>query len=173
MCVPCLPTILDWTMSIITINVCAYEPDGCVNQGVTEGLRVIAILTIVVHVLEITIQCFVKDGEAFNYNPPTFNPKSFWTAVSFTIIHLIKFIVVCAAIIPNVKPSVVDDELNNLHNCSNDVTFFGPVYAFITFMLILYRTGLHYCHMTYGAAIAAEGPKRSTITCCCSCCTCC
>ena len=170
MCVPCLPTILDWTMSIITIIVCAYKPDGCVNQGVTEGFRLIAILTMVVHVIEITIQCFVKDGEV---GDKTFNPKSFWTAVIFTIIHLIKFIVVCAAMIPKVKPSVVDDELNNPHSCGNDITVFGPMYAFIAFMLILYRTGLHICHITYGAAIAAEGPKRSTITCCCSCCTCC
>ena len=83
MCVPCLPTILDWTMSIITIIVCAYEPDGCVNQGVTQGIRVIAILTIVVHVLEITIQCFVKDGEAFNYNPPNFQPQKFLDCCQF------------------------------------------------------------------------------------------
>ena len=71
-------------MSIITIIVCAYEPDGCVNQGVTENIRLIAILTMVVHVIEIIIQCFVKVGEV---RDKTFNPKSFWTAVIFTIIH--------------------------------------------------------------------------------------
>ena len=147
-------------MSIITIIVCAYEPDGCVNQGVTENIRLIAILTMVVHVIEIIIQCFVKVGEV---GDKTFNPKSFWTAVIFTIIHLIKFIVVCAAIIPRAKPSVVDDQLNDPHSCSNDVTVFGPMYAFITFMLILYRTGLHYCRINYGAVIAVEGPKRLNI----------
>ena len=145
MCLPCMPTILDWTMSIITIFVCAGEPDGCVNQGVTGEIRLIAILTFVAHVLEIIIQCFVRVDVSFESGDKTFNPKSFWTAVIFTIIHLIKFIVVCAAIIPKVKPSVIDDELNNPHSCSYDVTVFGPMYAFITLMLILYRSGLHYC----------------------------
>ena len=170
MCIPCLPTVLDWIMSIITIFVCVHEPNGCVNQGVTRGILLIAMLTLVAHALEIIIQWFVKVGE---HGDKTFKLKSLRTAVIFTIIHLIKFIVVCAAMIPKVKPSVVDDELNNPHSCGHDITVFGPMYAFITFMLILYRTGLHICHITYGAAIAAEGPKRSTITCCCKCCTCC
>ena len=148
MCVPCVPTFLDLMMSIITGLVCAYEPDGCVNQAVSEGIELIAILTIVTHVLEILIQWKVKVGETGN---KIFNPLSFWTAVIFTIIHLIKFIVVCAAIIPKVKPSIVDDITKAPHSCRIDFTVFGPMYAFIIFMFILYRAGLHYCHIKNGA----------------------
>ena len=147
MCIPCLPTVLDWIMSIITIFVCVHEPDGCVNQGVTRGILLIAILTLVAHALEIIIQWFVKVDEN---GDKTFKLKSLRTAVIFTIIHLIKLIVICGAIIPKVKPSVVDYELKDPHSCSYDANVFGPMYAFITFMFIIVRAGLHYCHITNG-----------------------
>ena len=100
---------LDLAMAIATTI--TYWGDDWANGGnhvAGYNIYVISIIMIVVHILEILIQCCVKD--TYQVNPFYDNPKSFYTGFIFTILYLLRFGVLIGTSFPNIYMDAPEDE---------------------------------------------------------------
>ena len=100
-----------WELALAIVITICYGVGDWVNGGnhvAGYNIYVISIIMIVVHVLEILIQCCVKD--TYQVNPFYDNPKSFYTGFIFTILYLLRFGVLIGTSFPNIYMDAPEDE---------------------------------------------------------------
>ena len=142
MCIHIIASVIDIAISfivgVITLNI--IKPSfNCINRDVMVNLSVIAVVgSMGVHGLDMLIQCCVKrNGD--NTEDNQFNPKSVWAGIFCTFLHLVKLIVICAVILPNLKYPQ--------ETCDNTIIFFSILFVLVTFFVIVLRAIAHIKHV--------------------------
>ena len=142
MCIHMIASVIDIAISfivgVITLNI--IKPSfNCINRDVMVNLSVIAVVgSMGVHGLDMLIQCCVKrNGDNTENNQ--FNPKSFWAGIFFTFLHLIKLLVICAVILPNLKYPQ--------ETCDNTIIFFSILFVLVAVFVVVFRVIGHIKHV--------------------------
>ena len=139
MCIHIIASVIDIAISfivgVITLNI--IKPSfSCINRDVMVNLSVIAVVgSMGVHGLDMLIQCCVKRNGDRNGEDNQLNPKSVWAGIFFTFLHLVKLIVICAVILPNLKYPQ--------ETCDNTIIFFSILFVLVTFFVIVCRAIAH------------------------------
>ena len=136
-----IAAVIDIAMFFIYGGICfkILPPgDNCSHSDVIHTLAMIALVYFFgVHLLELIIQCWIN-----NTQDP--DPKSFYAGIVFTFLHMIKFVLVCALILPN---------LNDAQQaCGVIITVFSAFYVVAAFSVVVLRvTGLirHWINITH------------------------
>ena len=90
-----------------------------------------------VYLLELILQCWIN-----NTQDP--DPKKFYAGILFTSLHLIKFVLVCALVLPNLKDAQ--------QACGDGIIVLGAFYFVATLCVVVVRViGLirHWINITH------------------------
>ena len=143
-----IPSVIDMAVLLIVgvIGVNILTPSfNCVNKDVMHNLNVMVLVCVFgVHCLEMIIQCCLgyQRTNAYTTDDDQFNPKSFWAGIFFTFLHLIKLIVICAVILPNLK--YIQE------TCDNTIIFFSILFVLVAFFVVVFRVIGHIKHVRIG-----------------------
>ena len=136
-----MTSVIDMAVLLINgvIGVNIRAPSfNCVNKDVMDNLSLIVLVCVFgLHILEMIIQCCVgyHRTNAYTTDDDHFNPKSFWAGIFCTFLHLVKLIVICAVILPNLKYPQ--------ETCDNTIIFFSILFVLVTFFVIVLRAIAH------------------------------
>ena len=118
---------------IITFKVLPPD-DRCTHSDVIDTLATIALVYVFgVHLLESILHCWINNTQ----DPET---KKFYAGILFTSLHLIKFVLVCALVLPNLKDAQ--------QSCGVGITVFGAFYVVAAFFVVVVRVLGHIRHWT-------------------------
>ena len=135
-----MTSVIDIATSIMVavVGVNILTPNfNCINKDVVNNLNLIVLVCVFgVHVLEVIIQCCIQGGLGRDTPEDNqFNPKSFWAGIFCTFLHLVKLIVICAVILPNLKYPQ--------ETCDNTIIFFSILFVLVTLFVIVCRAIAH------------------------------
>ena len=112
--------------------------DDCTHSDVINIFATIVLVYLFgVHVLEWITQCCIN-------NTQDADTKSFYAGIVFTFLHMIKFVLVCALILPYLKDAQ--------QACGVIITVFSAFYVVAAFSVVVLRvTGLirHWINITH------------------------
>ena len=112
--------------------------DDCDQSGVLSILSTMALVYVFgVYLLELILQCWIN-----NTQDP--DPKKFYAGILFTSLHLIKFVLVCALVLPNLKDSQ--------HACGDGIIVFSAFFFVSALCVVVVRViGLirHWINITH------------------------
>ena len=108
--------------------------DRCTHSDVIAIFSWIALVYVFgVHLPELILQCWINNTQ----DPET---KKFYAGILFTTLHLIKFVLVCALILPNLKDAQ--------QACGDGITVFSAFYVVAAFFVVVVRVLGHIRHWT-------------------------
>ena len=148
---PCyfiVASVIDMAVWLIVgaIGVNILTPSfNCVNKDVVVHLNVMVLVCVFgLHILEMIIQCCVgyHRTNAYTTDDDQFNPKSFWSGIFFTFLHLIKLLVICIVILPNLKYPQ--------ETCDNTIIFFSILLMLVAIFVVVSRVIGHIKHKQIG-----------------------
>ena len=106
----------------------------CTHSDVISFFSWIALVYVFgVHLPESIIQCYLNKTQ----DP---DPKKFYAGIFFTFLHLIKFVLVCALILPNHKDAQ--------QACGDGIIVFSAFYVVAAFFVLVVRVIGHIRHWT-------------------------
>ena len=137
-----MTSVIDIATSLMVVVISAniLTPSyNCINKDVMSNLNWIVLACVIGIVgLDMIIQCCVqKNGD--NTDDNQFNSRSFWSGIFFTFLHLIKLLVLCAIILPNLKYPK--------ETCDNTIIFFSILFVLVTVFVIVFRAIEHIKHV--------------------------
>ena len=137
-----MTSVIDIATSLMVVVISAniLTPNyNCINKDVMSNLNWIVLACVIGVVgLEMIIQCCVqRNGD--NTDDNQFNSRSFWSGIFFTFLHLIKLLVLCAIILPNLKYPK--------ETCDNTIIFFSILFVLVTIFVIVFRAIGHIKHV--------------------------
>ena len=137
-----MTSVIDIATSLMVVVISAniLTPSyNCINKDVMSNLNWIVLACVIGVVgLEMIIQCCVqRNGD--NTDDNQFNSRSFWSGIFFTFLHLIKLLVLCAIILPNLKYPK--------ETCDNTIIFFSILFVLVTVFVIVFRAIGHIKHV--------------------------
>ena len=142
-----MTSVIDIATSLMVVVISAniLTPSyNCINKDVMSNLNWIVLACVIGVVgLEMIIQCCVQRILARDTpEDDQFNPKSFWSGIFFTVLHLIKLLVLCAMILPNLKYPQ--------ETCDNTIIFFSIIFVLVTIFVVVFRVVGHIKHVQIG-----------------------
>ena len=106
--------------------------DHCSQSVVISTFAAIVLVSLFgAQLLEAITQCCIN-------NTPDADAKSFYAGIFFTSLHLIKFVLVCAIILPNLKDAS--------QACGVIITVFSAFYVVAAFSVVVLRVTGHIRH---------------------------
>ena len=131
-------SFLDILMASVVIFLYWKENDDCVTVEALYYFNIIGIIKLVVHILEIILQWCVKETGQLQIDD-LFNPRSFWSGILFTVLHVIKQYFTFLVMVSHI-PS------NPNKGCVHNIDVFGGMFVFSGLVVILLRIYFHYRH---------------------------
>ena len=122
--------VMFFIYGVICWNILPHD-EHCFQLDVITTLAGIVLVSLLgLHLLEMIMKsCFRNTEELQGDNQ--FNPGSFYCGIFFTLLHLIKFILVCALILPNLKDSQ--------EACGNIIIAFSAFYVAVAVFVVVMR----------------------------------
>ena len=133
-------SFLDILMASAAIFLYWKENDDCVTVEALYFFNIIGKIKFGVHILEILLQCYVKETRQLKIDDP-FNPRSFWAGILFTVLHVIKQFFTFLVMVSHI-PSPSDTNKGCVHN----IDVFGVMFVISGVVVILLRIYFHYRH---------------------------
>ena len=132
-----IAAVIDIAMFLIygafSVNVFSHD-DHCTQSDVIDTFATLALVYVFgVHLLESILHCWIN-----NTQDP--DPKQFYAGILFTSLHLIKFVLVCALILPNLKDAQ--------QACGDNIIVFSAFYVVVAFFVLVVRVIGHIRHWT-------------------------
>ena len=134
-----IASFVDIVMASIGIFLYWKEHDDCKDVNSAYYVNVMGQIKIVVHVLDILLQWWVKLTKDQQFTDNEFNSKSLWAGILFTFIHVTKLCVAFGLLIPNLE------EWRDAEGC-RDMDIFCYIFLVFSFAVISFRDNLHYAH---------------------------
>ena len=130
-----IASVIDIAMFLIygafSVNVFSHD-DHCTQSDVIDTFATLALVYVFgVHLLESILHCWINNTQ----DPET---KKFYVGILFTSLHLIKFVLVCALVLPNLKDAQ--------QACGVIITVFSAFYVVAAFSVVVLRVTGHIRH---------------------------
>ena len=130
-----IAAVIDIAMFLIygafSVNVFSHD-DHCTQSDVIDTFATLALVYVFgVHLLESILHCWINNTQ----DPET---KKFYVGILFTSLHLIKFVLVCALVLPNLKDAQ--------QACGVIITVFSAFYVVAAFSVVVLRVTGHIRH---------------------------
>ena len=108
--------------------------DHCSQSVVLSTFSAIVLASLFgAQLLEAITQCCIN-------NTQDADTKSFYAGIVFTFLHMIKFVLVCALILPNLKDAQ--------QACGDNIIVFSAFYVVVAFFVLVVRVIGHIRHWT-------------------------